>query len=458
MKGYAVSMHMSLYPAQSEIELNKKARAAVHGEGRRPEIGIVVAKPEEYAALQTVFGLKVDNGSEGEYPWFEFATVKKKSGGSLSVVIMLLAGQGNDFGADGAAILLERYRTVKQIILIGIAAGVPHPERLEDHVRLGDVVVSDQYGVVQYDYIKKTSDEVIFRASPRPPCAKLLKAARLLKASEIRGRHPWLEFIQGASHELNVDRPPESTDILVKGVERISHPNDPIRKEGCPRVFLGTIASANILLKDACFRDQLRDKFGVKAIEMEAAGVADATWSCGASYLIVRGISDYADPNKNDLWQPYAQIAAAAYVRALLESLPSQPVNISRTDRRFWIPAIALFVGVCFSSMAYLTTRYRRQGAGQASPTLSGPSLTSNRTTSSYQIFVESKKLPVRVYCDGSYLKTLDSASPFTTIEVREGEHEITARSGVFSHEERVRVSQQNPVATVLVADIGKTE
>jgi nucleoside phosphorylase len=89
-----------------------------------------------------------------------------------------------------------------------------------------------------------------------------------------------------------------------------------------PRVFLGPIASANTLLKDPARRDSLRDQFGVKAVEMEGAGIADATWTHGIGYLVVRGICDHADANKNDAWQNYSAMAAAAYVRALLESMP----------------------------------------------------------------------------------------------------------------------------------------
>lgn len=39
-------------------------------------------------------------------------------------------------------------------------------------------------------------------------------------------------------------------------------------------------------------------------------------------YLVVRGICDYCDSHKNDDWQQYAAIVAAAYTRALIESMP----------------------------------------------------------------------------------------------------------------------------------------
>src|SRR5262249_4732570 len=104
--------------------------------------------------------------------------------------------------------------------------------------------------------------------------------------------------------------------------KRIEHPEDPERFEGQPRVFLGLIASSNAVLKDPVKRDKLRDQFSARAIEMETAGLADAAWVLDIGYLGVRGICDYCDPNKNDDWQPYAALAAAAYVRALLESIP----------------------------------------------------------------------------------------------------------------------------------------
>ena len=59
---------------------------------------------------------------------------------------------------------------------------------------------------------------------------------------------------------------------------------------------------------------------------METAGLADAAWIQEIGYLGVRGICDYCDGNKNDLWQPYAAMASAAYVRALLESMPGSAV------------------------------------------------------------------------------------------------------------------------------------
>ena len=80
---------------------------------------------------------------------------------------------------------------------------------------------------------------------------------------------------------LRVTRPDETTDLLASTKDPSkweSHPQDPKRIKGEPRTFLGPIASSNTLLENSWKRDLLRDRFGVKAIEREGSGLADATW------------------------------------------------------------------------------------------------------------------------------------------------------------------------------------
>ena len=61
------------------------------------------------------------------------------------------------------------------------------------------------------------------------------------------------------------------------------------------------------------------------AIEMEAAGVAQAGHLNGSPVAIVRGISDRADGTKNSTddgaWQPRAAASAAAFALRLTEEL-----------------------------------------------------------------------------------------------------------------------------------------
>jgi hypothetical protein len=105
----------------------------------------------------------------------------------------------------------------------------------------------------------------------------------------------------------------------------IAHPEDGARRAGEPRVFIGSIACANRVLKNPVHRDQIRKDFNVRAVEMEGFGIAEASWASDIGYFIVRGICDYCDANKGDPWQGYAAIVAAAYTRALFEETPPDP-------------------------------------------------------------------------------------------------------------------------------------
>ena len=298
-----------------------------------PMVGIITALPHESAAVRAILGNppRVDVPGSGAGRIYWMGEIPSPRGG-LHCVVVAQAGMGNNVASIRANTLLSHFPTVKSIIMCGIAGGIPHPDRPGDHVRLGDVVVSNEKGVVQYDFVKRHPDEAEeVRAAPRPPSAELLEAVQTLVSDEHFGARPWERGLAEGLALLKWTRPEAATDVLAGASGEVPHPADPNRRAGLPRVFLGPIASADTLLKDPAKRDALRDQFGAKAVEMEGSGIADATWTHGIGYLVVRGICDYCDRTKNDTWQKYAAMAAAAYVRALLESMPGA-VPVSQTD------------------------------------------------------------------------------------------------------------------------------
>ncbi len=292
----------------------------------QPTIGIITALPKEYAAVRTILENPVDINREGQGGGRRYLQGEVPSRNqSRHTVILCLASMGTDMAAIRASLLLNHFPDIKSIIMVGIAGGIPYPDKADDHVRLGDIVVSNEKGVIQYDFDKETFTEITHRNPPRPPSASLLEGVRLLEADELTGEKSWLNFIDKAILPEGEERPPIEDDILVDSDDRkkiIEHPVDKKRKEREPRVFQGAIASANKLLKNPKKRDELRNKFGVKAVEMEGSGIADATWNYEIGYLVIRGICDYCDSNKGDHWQAYAAAVATAYTRALLESMP----------------------------------------------------------------------------------------------------------------------------------------
>jgi nucleoside phosphorylase len=97
------------------------------------------------------------------------------------------------------------------------------------------------------------------------------------------------------------------------------------RKSDVPVVHYGLIASGNAVIKDPRYRDELRKVWNVACFEMEAAGLMD-NFPC----LVIRGISDYCDTHKNDIWQPYAAVTAAAYAKDLLRVILPQEVRAAK--------------------------------------------------------------------------------------------------------------------------------
>ncbi|KAI0491092.1 nucleoside phosphorylase domain-containing protein [Xylaria cf. heliscus] len=85
----------------------------------------------------------------------------------------------------------------------------------------------------------------------------------------------------------------------------------------------GRIATGNSVVRDGEKRDRIRDQCdGAVCIEMEAAGI-DANRPC----LVIRGISDYADSHKDDIWRSYAAANAAIFARELLCKVPPSIVK-----------------------------------------------------------------------------------------------------------------------------------
>ncbi len=290
-------------------------------------IGIVTALPKEYVAMKAL----LDDCQDYHVPGlgagrrYVLGRIQSRYGGEHRVALAM-ADMGNNIAAARATLLLEHFPEVDAILMVGIAGAVPFPKKAEDHVRLGDLVISDKKGVVQYD-IRKLEE---IRACPIPPSAKLLEAVRLLQADELEGSRPWDGHIDAVLKRLKQKRPPQTADKLFAADNPaipLNHPKDPKRLNQKPRVFLGPVASANELLKDPGKREALREKFGVRAVEMEGSGIADATWNLEKGYLVVRSTCDYCDAHKNDVWQEYAAAVAAGYVRALIESIPMSSVR-----------------------------------------------------------------------------------------------------------------------------------
>lgn len=329
----AAARDTDLYVAMKRIEYDAEGRDLFQMElrqGSRPSdareraqlarVLIVTALAKENAAVLTTLDESFSLGKTDDSNLYTVGTYI--NGTDRRTVIIASAGMGKVNAATVTTNALRSFPNVQHIIMVGIAGGCPNPKKSDEHVRLGDIVFSSHAGIVEYDFVKETREARKTRSSPQRPSARLLQAATHLATHELMEERPWEPILANALIKRgdNFARPPASQDVLYENGKKVRHPAN--ARRGLPRVHGGAIGTADTLLKNDATRDQLRDDFNVRAVEMEASGLQNAAWSHGKDVFVVRGICDYCDEHKNDVWQNYAALVAASYTRALIEAMP----------------------------------------------------------------------------------------------------------------------------------------
>ncbi|KAF5989254.1 calcium-independent phospholipase A2 [Fusarium coicis] len=286
---------------------------------------------EAQAALRML-----DNRHDGRFPISrgdDYVFLAGDINGHNIVIATLPAGQ--EYGTGSAAALASQikkfFTNLWFGLLVGVAAGLPNLRKIPPiDIRLGDVLVGisegDSAGLVAYDLGKETSEGF-----------QLLRSGRVLANTET--------VIRSAIGNIKI-RAPGDTDAFLKFYKEIEdkeHPggtfadpgqnkdtfydigNDgvdsPVQRLQRPidrrtRVWYGSIGSGDKLTKSTLKRNEIRDRYGVIGLEMEAAGTMNRI-----PVGVIRGVCDYADQHKNKEWQPYAAAMAAAYAKAILYEL-----------------------------------------------------------------------------------------------------------------------------------------
>ncbi|KXJ85087.1 ankyrin repeat protein [Microdochium bolleyi] len=263
-----------------------------------------------------------------------------------NVVIAGLPQAGDNSAAAVVTQLRTTFPNVKFGLLVGIGGGVPVTTD-SGMIRLGDVIVSKptgpHSGAVQYDHGKARAGSFQRTGALAPPPAVLLNVAQALASKRAMERDdPIAKSIERIDKTIRTLRhyayPGAGQDRLFKADYVHQQHGVPCDESGCEasqriarrvdgaddmyiRIHRGTIASGELVLKDAILRDRLA-KDGLICFEMEAAG-ALTDFPC----LVIRGVSDYCDSHKNDMWHGYAAAAAAAYARQLFFHMPIDEIQ-----------------------------------------------------------------------------------------------------------------------------------
>ncbi|KRT85997.1 hypothetical protein AMK59_2921, partial [Oryctes borbonicus] len=247
--------------------------------------------------------------------------------------------------------LLGTFQKVDYVFLVGVGGGVPHYTDYNKHVRLGDVVIShptkDKYVYVYCNNAKQTDKGYEFEIKPyRPSNTNLQQIAAELKAASRNQEScdaPWVGYIKqgltvlGSQIEQDFKAPNIDTDKLYMSIgERdlieVAHPvpqdSTTKRQDGCPRIHLSPIASGRQIVKSDQLRQQFASQYGALAFDSEFDAVIESVLgNCKDSFICIRGISDYKDGTRRKEWQPYASLAAAAVMKAVICGMEA-PTNV----------------------------------------------------------------------------------------------------------------------------------
>lgn len=145
---------------------------------------------------------------------------------------------------------------------------------------------------------------------------------------QVRNRCPLIadELVYNSSEDLlflaEYDHPDKDSITCEGCSKKYLEPGRPQRPHKNQVIHYGVIASSNQVMKNAVERDRVGEQFNALCFEMEAAGLMNS-FPC----LVIRGICDYSDSHKNDRWQLYAAMVAAAYAKELLSVLAPEALN-----------------------------------------------------------------------------------------------------------------------------------
>jgi nucleoside phosphorylase len=271
-------------------------------------------------------------------------TLGRLYGHDIVIALLPIGVCGVTSATRALAEMMSTFPSLRFGLMVGVGGGVPS---IKADIRLGDVVVSKPTdygsGVIPYDYGKilhdgriqctgflnkppqvlltavgqLESDHLIRKRQIKQTISGVLEKNEEMKNEFCRPQNDWL-FCATYLHETS--RFDCSACDLKQLVPRQSRTTDE------PSVHYGLVGSGNKVMKDAKTRDQIAREQNILCFEMEAAGVMDQL-PC----LVIRGICDYCDSHKNQEWQGYAALTAAAYAKLVLSVTP---LTWNKTYRR----------------------------------------------------------------------------------------------------------------------------
>ncbi|XP_064637244.1 uncharacterized protein LOC135493677 [Lineus longissimus] len=315
----------------------------------QPTVGIVTALYCEKQAVDAMIEnkttyVKYSAKTKGDSSVYTIGKI-----GKIKVVCTKLSRVGRGRGeaiAAGNAItrLLGTFSRIEHVIVTGVGGAVPNPGDYEKHVRLGDLVVSFAAAAkdpvyIHCDKMEPVNGEYNFLTRTWFPKERAMQGVAMdmqEMLAEHRTKYPWETFIDEgkeamSSEESGFYKPASRNDrIFVPNsggsLIEYEHPQPPpghYVREGQPRIHFGAFGAGRFVSRNDRIREDFSNLCGVIAYDYEFYAVMESLEGnrCD-SFIVIRGMADYADGTKQKDWQPYSSLVAAAFTKAFVMAIP----------------------------------------------------------------------------------------------------------------------------------------
>ena len=257
------------------------------------DVLIFTVVPIEFFTLNKLLNFttkdKKEDYSKNGYWYYEY-TLLRVSGRNLSCLITMI-GSAGDVGCYAACSTAFEEFDCDLAVLCGIAAG-----NKEDIKKYSALIAES---VVAYEYQRIEADGMSYR----PQYYSVDRQIKRLIDKRDSGFDEWMNLVR--SYTANCG-------LTLSEVKEYNVENTELKT--------GVIASGAKLIADGKTLEVLKENIpigkGIIAAEMEGSGFAPCCKEYNKEWIVIRGISDYGEDDKNDKnnkrQQPLAMAAATA--------------------------------------------------------------------------------------------------------------------------------------------------
>lgn len=216
-------------------------------------------------------------------------------------VVLARTGIGKVNAAMTATLLVSTFRP-REVVFSGIAGGI------SESIHPGDIVIAER--TAQHDYGDVTEKGFAPQMVKDPKTGQ--RVPMFYPADERL-----LAMAQAVAGKASIDK---------------IHTTEGDRQ---PIIRTGVVVTGDVFVASAAKKDELRKTFSADAVEMEGAAVAQVCQRLGVPCLIVRSISDLADPSANVDVRSFMRTActnSATLVMDLVKALADRPTTAPATN------------------------------------------------------------------------------------------------------------------------------